>query len=373
MADIVTIDPDAAWHGWRRGGIGGSDIAGIIGISRWASPWSVWADKVQLRQPTGDTQRQRIGKRMEHVLAAEFNEETGLYVAGEQTWCWDPEHPHRRCTVDGFVYEEPNGKPCPTCGGTGEIMVDSASMVGIPGGLIPDRCPTCSGGRPHPWDSEPEPVGLCCDPHERFGAALGGFEAKTDGRRSWPDGVPVNIRAQCVWNMGVTKLPHWWLVVMFAGFRVEVFELAWDADAQADFAYMAAEADRFWHDHVLTGVAPDIDGSDATTYALKAVYPEEEPGARAALDPDDVELLGNLKAEAKHTAAELKAVENRLRAQFGDAEIGTIGGRAAYTLRAQTRRTECKACHHVEESEPFRVLRPAPAKLRDLPAFPEES
>ena len=32
------------WLAWRRKGIGASDIAGILGISPWASPWSVWAD-----------------------------------------------------------------------------------------------------------------------------------------------------------------------------------------------------------------------------------------------------------------------------------------------------------------------------------------
>jgi putative phage-type endonuclease len=312
VADIVTL---AAWHDWRRGGIGGSDIAGIIGISRWASPWSVWAEKVGLRSPSPATERQDIGKLLEDALAKMFHRRTGLTVAGEQTWCVDPDAPWRRCTVDGFVWEAPPIAPLET------------------------------------------------------DLALGTVQHKTDGRYTWPDGIPPYIRAQCIWEMGVTRHRHAWLNVLHGGFRHEVYPIEFDP---LDWEYMVEAADRFWHDHVLTGVAPDIDASDATTYALKAVYPEEEPGARAALDPADVELLGNLKAEAKQTAAELKAVENRLRAQFGDAEIGTIGGRAAYTLRAQTRRTECKACHHVEESEPFRVLRPAPAKLRDLPPIEQD-
>lgn len=34
---------------------------------------------------------------------------------------------------------------CRTCVGTGSVMVDSMSMVGIPGGEMPDRCETCNG------------------------------------------------------------------------------------------------------------------------------------------------------------------------------------------------------------------------------------
>lgn len=34
---------------------------------------------------------------------------------------------------------------CPTCDGTGEVMVDSMTLVGVHGGEIPDRCPTCNG------------------------------------------------------------------------------------------------------------------------------------------------------------------------------------------------------------------------------------
>ena len=34
-----------AWLELRRHSIGGSDAAGIVGLSKWASPYSVWAEK----------------------------------------------------------------------------------------------------------------------------------------------------------------------------------------------------------------------------------------------------------------------------------------------------------------------------------------
>lgn len=34
-----------AWLAERRKTIGGSDAAGIVGLSRYATPYTVWADK----------------------------------------------------------------------------------------------------------------------------------------------------------------------------------------------------------------------------------------------------------------------------------------------------------------------------------------
>lgn len=34
------------WLEWRRKGIGASDVAALIGLSKWSTPYKVWADKV---------------------------------------------------------------------------------------------------------------------------------------------------------------------------------------------------------------------------------------------------------------------------------------------------------------------------------------
>lgn len=36
---------------------------------------------------------------------------------------------------------------CAECDGTGEVLVDSMSAVGVPGGWVPDWCPSCQGER----------------------------------------------------------------------------------------------------------------------------------------------------------------------------------------------------------------------------------
>ena len=36
----------ADWLAQRRKSIGGSDAAGIVGLSQYATPYTVWADKI---------------------------------------------------------------------------------------------------------------------------------------------------------------------------------------------------------------------------------------------------------------------------------------------------------------------------------------
>jgi putative phage-type endonuclease len=296
----MTLD-DTAWHAWRSRGIGGSDVPAILGLSSFGSPFTVWADKRGLLMPTPETRRQRIGKRFEAPLAAEFHDETGLYVAGEQTWCADSRHPHRRCTVDGFVV------------------------------LDEDR---------------PEPIAP--------------WECKTDGRpRLWEtaDGVPPSIKAQAVWNAGVTGNAGTWLTVMHAGFRIEHIHIPFDPD---DYAFMCERVDEFWTQHVLTGTPPEIDGSPATEHALAALWPDHDPGKHAPLD-DLVDLItdrAELRDERDHITGRLAEIDNRLRAALEDAEVGTVAGVEMFTYRQQAgRRTTCKHCGVTDQGDPFRVLR----------------
>ena len=248
---------DVEWHDWRQGGIGGSDIAALAGLSRYASPTSLYYEKLGLLDRSETTPRQRIGQRMEGVLAEEFHDATGLHLTGEQTWCEHPNHEWARCTVDGFASD---------------------------------------------WATDPATGG-------DLEALLGTVQLKTDGRFAWPDGIPANIRAQCIWEMGVTGLRHCWLVVMFAGFRVEVFELDWDFDVAADWDYMFKTARAFWHDHVLAGVPPPVDDSQATTDALGDVH--APTGALLEANDAGCRLVAEF-LEARWLVKSAQIVESRL-------------------------------------------------------------
>ena len=252
------------WHDWRRQGVGGSDIAVLIGLSRYSSPTRLFYEKTGILEPEETTARQRIGKRMEAVLAAEFTDHTGLHAVDGQAWCVHPEYAFARCTVDAFAADHPGGRP--------DLLYEPLATV----------------------------------------------EYKTDGRFSWPEGIPANIRAQAIWQMGVTQIGHGYVVVMFAGFRVEVFEIDWDADVEADWVYMLTAAAEFWA-RVEAGDPPPVDDHEATTAALTEVF--RDPAG--ILDADDdaralVRRLQMAKLATKAAEATEATVANELRLLLGD-------------------------------------------------------
>ena len=63
--------------------IGGSDVAGILGISPWRTPLEVYLDKVQPRVEPVDPSKQKVftrGQRMEPYVIDLLSEETGMEI-----------------------------------------------------------------------------------------------------------------------------------------------------------------------------------------------------------------------------------------------------------------------------------------------------
>lgn len=68
------------WLAIRRKTVGGSDAAGIIGLSKWSTPYTVWADKTGRLPDKPDTEAMRLGRDLEDYVARRWMEETGKKV-----------------------------------------------------------------------------------------------------------------------------------------------------------------------------------------------------------------------------------------------------------------------------------------------------
>lgn len=293
-----------AWHRLRSQGIGASEVATIAGIGRWGSRWSIWAEKVGLVEPDGQSsEAQRMGLRMEATLARWFAEDTGLHVLGEQMMVSNREHPWIRATIDCLVGESP------------ETPLDLA--------LGPCQLKHTSDA---PW---------CADCGEGDICAHGGA-------------LPPHIEAQGVWEMAAGGWRVMWFAALHSYGRLRYYRLEWD---QASFDALFDAAGEFWHGHVLAGVPPALDGSDATTDALRRAYPH---GGGEAVDIDDLaDLLAtrrHRKAQHKAMAANLAALDNELLARMGDADVGLVGGVPLVTL------TEVRGSTYTVERKPSRRL-----------------
>lgn len=298
----------AAWLDWRRRGVGASDVAAILGISPWASPWSVWADKCGLLPPEPENEAMTAGRWLEAAIGPWFTHETGLHVAGEQTWCTHRELAHHRCTVDGFVVER---------GAMGDGFVVAQDPL----------------------------------------AALGVLEIKVTGPgRRWDD-IPAHYVAQVQWQMHVTGLDRAWLAVLM-GRRLDVHEVERD---QGDIALMVERADQFWDQFVAAGTPPPTDGHDATLRAIGEVYPDHveglavEAGDRLRLAVKQWRLC---KADKRQAADDEKDMAAVITAALGVAEELTIDGERAVSWRTQSARrldTKSLAAAHPDIAAEFTV------------------
>lgn len=280
------VDPEQAraeWLEWRRQGIGATDVAGIVGLSPWASPYAVWADKTG-RLPLDDgepTVEQEFGLRAEAMLAPWFQDLTG-YLARR----WQHRAVHRdwrkaRATLDALVYRT-----------------------------------------------------------RRSAAPLGPLELKTtDRQRDWTldDGgtFPAHYAVQVQWQLEVTDLDRAWLFALH-GRRPVIYLIARNVD---DGRWLLDVARRFWRDHVEADVPPPADGHRATTEALQRV--ERIAGDVVELDLDEYPLVAEVldaRAAARAAEARLTEASNRLKARLGDGEIATVAGHVVATYATRHRR-----------------------------------
>ncbi len=122
----VIVDTDSLsredWLGYRRLGIGGSDVAAIMGISPFATIRDLYNEKVGI-QPVIEEEEsnwvaKEVGHRLEDLVAEIFSKKTGLKVFPVRKMFRHPLYPFMIADVDFFILF-PDGTygilECKTC------------------------------------------------------------------------------------------------------------------------------------------------------------------------------------------------------------------------------------------------------------------
>lgn len=249
------------WLMRRRKTIGGSDAAGIVGLSRWASPFSVWADKTGRAAEKEDTEAMRQGRDLEDYVARRWMEETGKRGYRLPAMLYHPKYPFAHADVDRMVMGENAGLECKTT-----FSLDLKQFNGIE--------------------------------------------------------FPVQYYAQCVHYLAVTGADRWYLAVLAYGRGF--FTVVLERDQAEIDALMAAEAD-FWK-LVEQDTPPDADGSEATSAALREIFPISEQTTADLFGRDSVlrEYM-RLKEDKKALDTRIGEIENTIKADMGEAESGLCG------------------------------------------------
>lgn len=115
MSIVVLPENHSAWLNERRYGIGASDAASILGMSKWKSNVALWEEKVGLREPDdiSDKPYVKYGHNAEPHLRALFSlDHPDLQVTYESPYkiIRNSEHPFIFCTPDGELLERESGR-----------------------------------------------------------------------------------------------------------------------------------------------------------------------------------------------------------------------------------------------------------------------
>lgn len=270
--------PRAAWLAERRNGIGGSDVPGIVGLSKYSSPWQVWHDKTS-GLPDRQTEAMEWGRRCEPVVREWFTDHTGIPVARAGLLA-NVDRPHERGTVDGLTDDD----------GVLETKITSVF-------------------RAAEW---------------------------ADGQ------TPDDAELQTMHYLAVTGYEHAWVAVLIGGQHPELRHVERDEQLIADLREIEDEFWVRIREHrpppvdgldstkrLLDGRWPNVDPESVRVLDPSTVDPIL---VRRAL----------LRDRAAQVKLELTQAENELRELLGDAEWGVIAGsedgRPAVTWRWHDRR-----------------------------------
>jgi putative phage-type endonuclease len=102
------------WLELRKSGIGGSDAAAVVGLSKWSSPLAVYADKLGILPEREDNEAMRQGRDLEAYVAERFSEATGLKVRRENHILINDDYPFMFANIDRRIVGVDEGLECKT-------------------------------------------------------------------------------------------------------------------------------------------------------------------------------------------------------------------------------------------------------------------
>lgn len=93
----------AIWLDTRRRGIGGSDVAAILGLSPWKSPLDVYLDKRGEAPEQDDNEAMAWGRALEPVIRQQYADRTGRSVIVPDAILQHPRHDFMLANLDGIA------------------------------------------------------------------------------------------------------------------------------------------------------------------------------------------------------------------------------------------------------------------------------
>lgn len=240
----------------RRQGIGGSDVATILGLNKWKAPYQLWLEKTgQVDLGEADSEPAYWGNVLEEVVAKEFTERTGLKVRRRNQVFEHPLHPFLRANIDR------------------DVVGEKAVL----------ECKTANAYLAKEWEGNDIPLSYLC---------------------------------QVQHYMNVLGYDHAYIAVLIGGQKFIWKQIERDQELIDMITERLVD---FWETNVLGGAEPPVDGSIATSDFLQERYAEEgtEEVTLPATYDELLEYRRQLKEDESIIKTKVTEVENQIKNELG--------------------------------------------------------
>lgn len=277
------------WLQARRTGIGGSDIAAIMGISPYATAYDIYKAKVEEPEDEEESEFAYWGHKLENTVAKEFERRTDLKVQNVNFIMRHPVHSFAIANIDrGIVNPEIAGN---IRFKNGELTTDMIL-----------ECKTASEFVGKDWGDEET------------------------------DEVPDQYQCQGQWYMGVTGTKVCYMAVLIGGNKFRIYRIERNQEL---IDHLFEQAEYFWFNYVLAGVAPDPVNLENAKDKFRRCDPDTT--LNLAVDSDDVAIFDTyvgLKADEKQLKIDIEEVQKNLICLMGHNETLTIDNEIVATYKS---------------------------------------
>lgn len=265
------------WLVDRTKGIGGSDVGAVLGLNKYKSPYTLWAEKRGiLKAEEVNNEAVRVGHDLEQYVADRFTEATGKKVVTSDYSFQSKAHPFMLANVDRLLTDEESGLECKTA------------------------------------------------------SALTRYDFKNGD-------IPPSYYCQCMHYMAVTGLKKWYIAILVMGRGFYWFEI--NRDEEEIKALIEAE-EKFWN-MVQNGTQPQIDGTTSTAETLGRLFGYSKNGKECIIGHEAenaLNMINNINKKMKELKEQKVLYENIVKQEMRDAELAETDDLIVTWKRKPTRR-----------------------------------
>lgn len=273
---IIRPKDRSEWLEYRKSGIGSSEVATILGLNPWETPYQLWRRKMGMDLPKEENFAMRAGHYLEDAVSRFWSDETGREIIKRSAGDW-------------------------------LIQSDERPYLQV----SPDRTFWLSG-----------------QPHNN--ANKGILECKTTQMRIDPDDIPKHWFCQVQYQLGVAELTQGSLAWLCSGREFGYKDIAFVQDF---FDWQIEEVERFWVDNILGKNEPEA--MNVEDVILK--YNRHTGGKVLEVSDEIFTAYQDLKAVREQIdglTERKEELEKRIKLCFGDAEAISYGGQTLATWKA---------------------------------------